>query len=375
MPVGRVVVVGAGLAGVETAKALRALGFDGELLLLGDESDPPYDRPPLSKHVLRGEREPFFLLPTGHDLDVRLGVRAVGLDLPGRQVLTTSGNTPYDALVVATGAEPRRLPGAPGLALRTLADSQALRERLVPGSRLAVVGAGLIGCEVAASARSMGCEVQLVDVLHAPLIRVLGAAVGGRLAALHRSHGVALHLGVAVERAAADGLLLVDGTALPCDVLLEALGVQPTVEWLRDSGLRLDDGVRCDGVGRTSAPGVWAVGDVASWDGVRTEHWTSAVEQAAVVARSVLGDHEPLEAVPYWWSEQFDLRLQGLGRVAGDDDVEVVRTGTKQREVAVYSRHGRLTGVVGFSASATVMRLRPAVAARSAVDEVLAGLL
>lgn len=369
----RVVVVGTGLAGVETAKALREQGFDGELVLLGEETEAPYDRPPLSKHVLRGEREPFFLLPDDHGLDLRLGVRATGLDQVGKVVRTDHGQERYDALVIATGAAPRRLPGAPGLALRTLADSLDLRERLRPGARLVVVGAGLIGCEVAASARTLGCEVALVDVLSAPLVRVLGHEVGDRLADLHRAHGVALHLGLAVAGAAPQGVLLSDGTELDADVVLEAMGVAPATGWLAGSGLPLGDGVLCDATGR-AADAVWAAGDVASWGGMRVEHWTSAVEQAAVVARDLLGDRQPLETVPYWWSEQYDLRLQGLGRVQPDDDVVVVRTGAKQREVAVYSRGGHVTGVVGFSAAAAVARLRPAVADRVPLTQVLSDL-
>lgn len=366
------VVVGAGLAGVETAKALQQQGFDGELVLLGEETDPPYDRPPLSKHVLRGQREPFWLLPEGSRLDLRLGVRATGLDPVERVLHTDAGDEGYDALVLASGAVPRRLPGSPGVVLRTLADSLALRSRLSPGARLVVVGAGLIGCEVAASARTLGCEVALVDILRAPLVRVLGPAVGSRLAELHRSHGVDLRLGRQVRSASSFEVVLDDGTVLPADVLLEALGVLPAVHWLQDSGIPLGDGVSCDALGRTAVPQVWAVGDVASWDGTRVEHWTSAVEQAGVVAAGILGGAEPLDTVPYWWSEQYDLRLQGLGRIRPDDDVTVVRTGNRQREVAVYARDGHVTGVVGFSASAAVLRLRQAVADAAPVADVLA---
>ena len=370
----RVVIVGSGLGGVETARALQERGFDGELVVLGEETESPYDRPPLSKHVLRGEREPFRLLPADHRIDLRLGVRATGLDVDRRVVTTDQGDEPYDALVLATGASPRRLPGRPGLVLRTLADSLALREALVEGTRLVVVGAGLIGCEVGASARALGCEVALVDALPVPCMRVLGPVVGERVADLHRDHGVVLHLGVGLASVGQGEAVLTNGTRLPFDVLLEALGAAPTVEWLGSSGMPVDDGVLCDAAGRTDVPGIWALGDVARWDGVRVEHWTSAVDQAAVVAAGVLGTVEPLDTVPYWWSEQYDLRLQGLGLVHPDDDVQVVTTGTRRRDVALYSREGLLSAVVGFSASAAVTRLRQAVADRLPLEQVLASL-
>jgi 3-phenylpropionate/trans-cinnamate dioxygenase ferredoxin reductase component len=371
----RVVVVGAGLAGLRTAEALRDKGFDGELVLVGDEVHLPYDRPPLSKHVLRGEREPMLLRPEDAyaelSLDLRLGVAATGLDVGGRRLLTTGGPVGYDHVVVATGATPRRLPGAPGHVLRTLDDAKALAPLLAPGRTIGVVGAGLIGCEVAASARSKGADVHLVDVLPKPLVRVLGNDVADRVHALHVEHGVVFHLGTAVAQASAGHLELGDGTVLEVDALLEAMGVTPTVGWLAASGLELDNGVVCDEVGM-AADGVWAVGDVARWAGVRDEHWTSAVEQAAVVAAAVLGDRTPRTDPPYWWSDQYDVKLQGLGRVAPDDAVVVVEAGSRKRPLAVYSRDGRVTGVVGFSNAAAVMGLKARIG--DPVDEVLATL-
>lgn len=370
----RVVVVGAGLAGVETVKGLRERGFSGELLLLGDEREPPYDRPPLSKHVLRSEREPFRLLSDQDDVQLQLGVAALGLDASHRRVHTSGGDVEYDALVVATGAAARRLPAVGGVVLRTLGDALTLRAGLVEGARLVIVGAGLVGCEVAASARTLGCEVALVDVESVPMGRVLGAQVGERLARLHRERGVVLHLGTTAVRSGPHEVLLQEGTRLPVDVVVEAVGAVPATGWLADSGVALGDGVLCDARGRTGLEKVWAVGDVARWAGVRREHWTSAVEQAAVVAADILGEGADLDTVPYWWSEQYDLRLQGLGSVTADDEVTVVRTGKRQREVAVYARAGRVTGVVGFSASAAVLALRPAVKERAAVADVLAAL-
>jgi 3-phenylpropionate/trans-cinnamate dioxygenase ferredoxin reductase subunit len=371
----RVVVVGAGLAGLRTAEALRDKGFDGELVLLGDEVHLPYDRPPLSKHVLRGEREPVLLRPEGEyaelDLDLRLGVAATGLDLGTRQVLTTGDPVAFVQLVVATGATPRRLPGSPGQVLRTLDDSQGLAPLLAPGRVIGVVGAGLIGCEVAASARAKGAEVHVVDLLPRPLVRVLGDDVAARVQQLHEEHGVRFHLGTSVVHASATHLELGDGTVLELDVLLEAMGVVPTTGWLATSGLAVDDGVVCDEQGR-AAEGVWAVGDVARWGGTRHEHWTSATRQAEAVAAGVLGLPAAPAEPPYWWSDQYDVKLQGLGRVEPGDDVVVVEAGPRKRPLAVYARDGRLTGAVGFSNAGAVFALKERFG--DPVDEVLATL-
>ncbi|MGZ6826814.1 MAG: NAD(P)/FAD-dependent oxidoreductase, partial [Mycobacteriales bacterium] len=350
--------------------------------LLGDEPHLPYDRPPLSKHVLRGERPPMYLRPeedyAALRLDVRTGTPATGLDLAAREVLTSAGPVGYDQLVVATGATPRRLPGAPGHVLRTLDDCQDLAPVRTPGARIGIVGAGLVGCEVAASARAMGVEVHLVDVLPAPLVRVLGPVVAQRVADLHAGHGVHLHLGVGVAEATPTRLVLAGGTVLEVDAVLEAMGVVPATAWLRGSGLTVDDGVVCDERGR-AADGVWAVGDVARWaDGLggsfRREHWTSAVEQAADVAGAILGEPVTPAGPPYWWSDQYDVKLQGLGEAHPGDDVQVVEAGPKKRPLALYSRGGRLVAVVGFSAGPVVFRLREAVLAGTPVAEVVAGL-
>jgi 3-phenylpropionate/trans-cinnamate dioxygenase ferredoxin reductase subunit len=370
-----VVIVGAGLAGLRTAEALRDKGFSGELVLVGDEVHLPYDRPPLSKQVLRGEKEPMLLRAEDTypelRLDLRLALTVTGLDTETRTLATADGPISYDHVVIATGATPRRLPGAPGLVLRTLDDARALSPYLAEGKRIGVVGAGLIGCEVAASARTKGAEVHVVDLLPKPLFRVLGEAVADRVQRLHEEHGVVFHLGTAVTLATADRLELADGTVLEVDVLLEAMGATPTLGWLAGSGLALDDGVVCDAFGQ-AAEGVWAVGDCARWGGTRHEHWTSAADQAAAVADAILGERRPVTGPPYWWSDQYDVKLQGLGRVEPGDDVVVVEAGARKRPLALYSRDGRLTGAVGFSNAAAVFALRDRIVAGAPVDEVLA---
>lgn len=366
-----IVVVGAGLAGLRTVEALRDKGCTEPITLIGEEVHPPYDRPPLSKHVLRGERDVIWLRGADEwaelDVDLRLGVAATGVDLDGKVLATSEGPVAYDALVVATGAVPRRLPGAPGHVLRTLDDCRRLAPSLKEGATLAIVGAGLIGCEVAASARGLGVSVHVVDVLPAPVVRVLGLTVAERIRAMHEERGVVFHLGTGVARASAERLELTDGSEITCDVLLEAMGVVPATDWL-GGALPVDDGVVCDVTGQ-AAPGVWAVGDVARWGGTRLEHWTSAGEQGALVAGAILGQPAPLDVAPYWWSDQYDVKLQGVGLPAADDDVTMLEVGARSRPLALYSRDGRVTAAVGFSAAAAVMKLRPAVADRATLEQ------
>ena len=341
--------------------------------------------------MLRGERDDPWLRAAddyaGLDVELRLGERVLGLDAEQRALRTQDAALPYDVLVIATGASPRRVPGINGRVLRTLDDSVGLRGALRPGARLAIIGAGLIGCEVAASARSLGVEVDLIDVLPGPLIRVVGAHVCDRVADLHRAHGVRLHMSTAATRvgtaatgaetaaAGADAaeLALADGTVLAADVVLEAIGAVPETGWLEGSQLRLADGVVCDADGR-AAEDVYAVGDVARWDGRRSEHWTNAGWQADRVAAAILGQEPPPAELAYWWSDQYDIKLQGIGAPGPDDDVHLITWGAKARTVALYARDGHLTGVVGFSAAAAVMRLRADIAAGGAIDDALARL-
>lgn len=224
-------------------------------------------------------------------------------------------------------------------------DAARLRASLVSGGRVGIVGAGLIGCEVAASSRALGLDVVLHDVATAPMIRVLGPAVAEVIAELHRDNGVRLRLGASVGRDDIDA-----------ETIVEAVGTRPEVDWLAGSGLAVEDGVRCDGDG-LAAEGVYAVGDVANWDGHRSEHWTAATRQADHVAACITGQAVPAAEPAYWWSDQYGLRIQGLGSPAAGDTPHLLTWGPRERTVALYSHDGRLTGAVGFGAPAAVMRL------------------
>lgn len=343
---GGVVVVGASLAGLRTAEALRAQGYTGPLRLVGDETDLPYDRPPLSKQVLTGEWEAARTALTTHEklaedgIEVLLGKRAVAVD--DLSVTLDGGERlPYDRLVVATGASARTWPGAaPGgrvHRLRTLADSIRLRGVLAEGDPLLVVGGGFIGLEVAAAARRFGLDVTVVEQATTPLEGVLGPQIGACFARLHRAEGVRLRTGVPIaslrEGSDAVAVRLADGTELTSAHVIVGIGARPNTAWLTGLGLDAPDGVPCDARGRAGAR-VWALGDVAMWDqplygdAMRQEHWTSALDQAAVVAAGILGrepDRPP--APPYFWSTQYDVNFQLAGRPDLASSVQVLETG------------------------------------------------
>jgi NADPH-dependent 2,4-dienoyl-CoA reductase/sulfur reductase-like enzyme len=354
----------------------------------------------LSKKVLSGEWEPDRIAlrrDGGLDalgLDARLGVRAVGLDVTEQIVRLSDGSAAtYDALVIATGSEVRRLPGQPELeglhVLRTLDDSLALRAALTHGApRVVVVGAGFIGSEVAATAHGLGCAVTVVEALPVPLVRALGAEMGAACAALHRDHGVDLRLGVGVEgfdgRGRVEGVRLTDGAVLPADVVVVGVGVAPATGWLDGSGLEVRDGVVCDASLAAGPPGVFAAGDVCRWpnelfgEEMRVEHWSNAAEQGAAAARNLLataagGTGTAYAPVPFFWSDQFDARIQFLGRAGGDDDVEVVHGALDSSQfVALYGRAGRFRGVFGLSSPKLVMRYRKLLLAATSWEEALA---
>jgi NADPH-dependent 2,4-dienoyl-CoA reductase/sulfur reductase-like enzyme len=367
-----VVVVGASLAGLRGAEALRRQGHTGRLVLLGDEPHAPYDRPPLSKEVLRGDREPDAIALAKPQslsdlaIELRTGTRATALDLAARRVVLEGGEAiGFDGLLVATGARARPLPGAPALpgvfTLRTLDDCLAIRAALAGSPRVVVVGAGFIGAEVAASCRARGLSVTILEALPSPMARVLNPEVGAVCAAIHRDHGVDVRLGTGVAAieggARVERVRLQDGSCVDADVVVVGIGAVPDTDWLAGSGLRLDDGVVCD-ARCAAAPGVVAAGDVARWlhpvygEHVRIEHWTNAVEMSeAAAARLLHGDAAPPFApVPFVWSDQYDVKVQATGRIRPGDDM-VVAHGTlaERRFVALFGSHGRLQGALAMN--------------------------
>lgn len=365
-----VVVVGASAAGLSTAEALRRQGFTGRLTIVGAEPHPPYDRPPLSKQVLAGVWEPerarLRTEPALSAVDAQwcLGDPAVAFDAATRSVHTRSGTTVSgDAVVLATGAAPLRLPGSTDLAgvhvLRTLDDALGLRAALTEGRRLVVVGEGVLGAEVAATARTLGMSVTMVGPQPRPLAAQLGPLVSGLLADLHREHGVELALGHAVDglvgrHGRVTGVRLDGGRVLPADVVVVAIGAAPATAWLQGSGVPVDDGVVCDSRCR-AADGVYAVGDVARWHhpglgtSVRLENRTNATEAAQVVAANVLGEDRAYAPVPHYWTDQFDAKIQVFGLPSATDEITVVDGDPADRRFVVRcTRDGRVTGVIGW---------------------------
>lgn len=368
-----VLVVGACAAGLTTVEALRRHGYRGKVTVLGEETHPPYDRPPLSKQVLAGTWQPdrTQLRPrealSALDAEFILGDPAVGLDATTRTVRTASGRAlRADAIVVATGTRPRTLPGQSGLsgvhALRTLDDALALRTGLLGATRLVVVGDGVLGAEIAATARTMGLDVTLAGPQHAPMAGQLGHGVADLLAELHTARGIRLRLGAGVRALAGSagavtGVSLHNGEVLPADLVVVAIGADPVTDWLRDSGLRVDNGLVCDSRCR-AADGVYAVGDVARWHHdqlgalLRLENRTNAGEQAMVVAANILGGDRAYTPVPYFWTDQFDTKIQVHGVVpagAGAEMTVVDGDPATGRFVARYRSEGRVTGVLGWN--------------------------
>ncbi|MER5787355.1 FAD-dependent oxidoreductase [Streptomyces sp. NPDC001980] len=370
-PPGRILVVGASASGLTTVESLRRKGYTGEIAVIGDEPHAPYDRPPLSKQVLSGAWEPQRAtlrteeILSGLAADFVLGDEAVALDPAARTVRTASGRElAADAVVLATGVRPRTLPGQDGLAgvyvLRGLDDALALKAELRPGARLVVVGEGVLGSEIAATARTLGLEVTLTGPLSAPMALQVGPMVAGLLAELHQEHGVRLRLGAGVAGLSGrdgrvTGVELSTGETLAADVVVVAIGASPATDWLADSGLTLDNGVVCDSRCR-AADGIYAVGDVARFhhEGygrlMRLENRTNATEQAAAVAGVVLGEDRPYAPVPYFWTDQFEAKLQVHGLLPADADVEVVEGDVAARRFVLrYSGEGAVTGVLGWN--------------------------
>ncbi|SNR50526.1 NAD(P)/FAD-dependent oxidoreductase [Blastococcus mobilis] len=386
-----VAVVGASLAGLSAARALRNQCYDGRIVVIGDEEHLPYDRPPLSKDFLAGTASlEDIALSSPDDADLglewRLGTTAVGLDHLSRSVLLRDGSeVEADGVVLATGARARRLPGGEGLdgvhALRSLDDAIALREDLAAAERLVVIGAGFIGAEVASTARKLGLDVTVVETQPVPLAGPLGPDMGAVCAELHADHGTRLLTGTGVAGLIGtdrvEAVELTDGTPLPADVVLVGIGATPNIEWLVDSGVALGNGVLTDARGATNIPGVVAVGDcAATWSTsaerhVRIEHWTNALEQPATAVATLLGSADPAPSpVPYFWSDQYGARIQFAGSRRETDVARVVEGSCADRSFLVlYERDGEPVAVLGMNQPRLFTRwrrqLRSSVAALS----------
>lgn len=383
------VIVGANLAGGRAAETLRDEGFEGRLILVGAEPDRPYERPPLSKDFLRGDlpKEKLYLRPAAYydeqRIELRLGVRALRLR-PDEPVIELSDGTAlrFDRLLIATGATPRRLrvPGAelPGVRyLRTLPDAEELGAILRRRPRLVVVGAGFIGAEVAATARTLGCDVTLLEMLPVPLGRVLGEQVGRIYAALHVAHGVNLRTSEEVVAFRGAGrveeVVTASGAVLPCDVVVVGIGVVPEVAWLDGAGITIQNGLVVDELCATSRAHIYAAGDLANWphplfgERLRVEHYDNAQQQGAAAARSMLGRGTPYGPVPFFWSDQYDATLQYVGHAAPDDEVVFRGSPGGDAWVAYYLRHGRLRAALGLNRPRDVSLARRLIAAQVTV--------
>jgi 3-phenylpropionate/trans-cinnamate dioxygenase ferredoxin reductase component len=378
----RVVVVGAGLAGLRTIEELRGRGYPGEITLIGAEERPPYDRPPLSKKLMTGELDDTSLKPdfAGLAVDFRAGETATALEpgggAEGGGVLRTQrGEHRYDRLVLATGATPVTLPGTGRQrVLRTIDDALELRGLLEPGRKLVVAGAGWIGAELATAASARGCDVTVLDLAPTPLAAAVGPEVGAKTAAWYAAAGVRLLLGQAVESVQPGGLALAGGGWLAADEIVTAVGVRPAVTWLDGSGVRLEAGVAADEGLRTSVPGVFAVGDCASFVSrrygrrLRFEHWDVALHAPEVAAANLLGGDEPYDPVPYFWSEQFGRMLQYVGYHGGAD--QMIWRGDPDTETwaACWLAAGRLVALLTVDRPRDLVQARRLIAAAPQID-------
>jgi 3-phenylpropionate/trans-cinnamate dioxygenase ferredoxin reductase component len=387
------IIVGASLAGATAAATLRQNGFDGDITLIGAETQPPYERPPLSKQYLRGEIsfEKALVRPADfyeqHHIETLYGVRVTGVEPAARTVqLDTGRHLRYDKLLIATGVRTQRLPIA-GLNLqgvfdlRSVADADALRLQIAPGKRAAVVGMGFIGSEVAASLRQKGVEVVGIDPSPTPLFRALGEDVGQVMAAVHREHGVEMLFNDLVLRFEGDGQLrrvvTTRGRRIDCDFAVVGVGVEPAVEFLAGSGIGINNGILVDEYCRTTVEDVYAAGDVANHyhpvfrRRMRVEHWQNAMQQGAAAARSMLGAGRPYDAVHWFWSDQYDVNLQYAG-FHQEWDRMVIRGSLDERDfVAFYLNQGRIDAVVGLNRGNDVRRAMALIKSRELVDHEL----
>jgi 3-phenylpropionate/trans-cinnamate dioxygenase ferredoxin reductase subunit len=389
-----IVVVGAGLAGVRSAEALRRHGSDADITLVGDESEHPYERPPLSKDLLLGKADPDAIRflddasIASLRLELRFGVGATALD-PAQRVLTLDSGAAlqYDELIIATGSRARHLPfgeldsRAAGVhVLRTLADALALRDAFADKPRVAVIGGGLIGCEVASAARTLGLPVAIIDILPVLMQRVVGNVVAQRVAAMHIEAGVTLRLGAVVtgleaEAGRVSGVCLASGEVVPAEVVVVAVGAVPNVEWLEGSGLTIDGGVLADEyLAAVGASGVHVVGDVARWhhrgdaEAIRDEHWTAAIDHAEAVGKTLTGTPTPVDAIPYVWTDQYGRRLQIAGRIEPGDEVVfgVDEAGPPTKFLALVGSDGVQHAAISLGAAPLFVKHRLAMSSGEA---------
>jgi 3-phenylpropionate/trans-cinnamate dioxygenase ferredoxin reductase component len=385
------VIVGASLTGAKAAETLRAEGFDERVVLIGDEDERPYERPPLSKDYLRGEAEraTVYVHPEGfyaeHDIELRLGRTAVSVNVAGRELALDDGERlRYDRLLLATGAEPRRL-SIPGgdldgvLYLRSVADCDALRARLDRGGAVVVIGAGWIGAEVAASARQRGLEVTVIDPLTVPLERVLGTEVGAVYRDIHLDHGVQMLLGTGVEAfeggTAVERVRTSDGRVLDCDFVVVGVGVQPRIGLAVQAGLAVENGILVDEHLQTSAAGVFAAGDVANAhhpfyeERIRVEHWANALHQGPVAARAMLGEPDVYDRLPYFFSDQYDVGMEYAGFARSWDRV-IFRGDPATREFIVFWLTGdRVVAGMNVNVWDVIDPIQRLIGERVAVDD------
>ncbi|WP_396905588.1 NAD(P)/FAD-dependent oxidoreductase [Mycolicibacterium phlei] len=384
-----IVIVGGGLAAARTAEQLRRSEYTGPVTIISDEGHLPYDRPPLSKEVLHADHDDITLKPAEfyqeNDITLRLGNGATAVDAAAQTVTLQDGSTVgYDELIIATGLVPKRIPSFPDLAgihvLRNYDEAVALRKEAASAKRAVVVGAGFIGCEVAASLRKLGVEAVLVEPQPTPLASVLGEQIGELVTRLHRAEGVDVRCGVGVAEVRGtdrvEKVVLSDGSEIDADLVIVGIGSNPATGWLEGSGIKLDNGVVCDEHGRTSAPHVWAIGDVASWrhtlgHQVRVEHWSNVADQARVLVPALLGEEPPaVVSVPYFWSDQYDVKIQALGEPEPGDTVHIVEDDGR-KFLAYYERDGVLAAVVGGGMPGKVMKARAKIAAGAPITDVL----
>ena len=391
-----IAVVGTSLAGLRAMETLRREGYAGNIIAIGEEPQMPYDRPPLSKQYLKGEFDAEKIV-LRHTLDGdanivwKLGRRATSLDVANKQI-QLEGNecVAFDGLVIATGAKARTFPNTPDIdgifVLRTIADADALRAALDPNPKVAVIGAGFIGMEVAATCRERGHDVTVVEFLKTPLVRGLGTVLGEHVAGVFRERGVDLRCGVGVKGFVGEGrvtaLALEDGSEVPADVVVVGVGAYPATDWLEGSGLAIDNGVLCD-ESCVAAEDIVVAGDVARWRDSRTgeptraEHWTNAVEQSVHAARRLLLGEEvgPFLHVPYVWSDQFELRMQIAGEVRDGDDMAVGLGSLEEgRCLVLFGREGKLTGAVGFKRARQLNEFRELIGESISWDDAVARL-